>query len=175
MIDRLLALSAALSRVLLVVSGVLVLAMTALVSLAAFMRYFVGSPFSFTEEIVALMFLAMVFCTLPISTVRREHIVVTLGVERASRPVQRILALLSTLIMLVFCTWFVVEAAASAAFSHRLGARSEQFDLLLWPWMAIMPAVMAFVAAIVILQAVATVRDLRDGTKLDPVVTTDGL
>ena len=154
---------AAISRALLAGAGILVLVMTGLVVLASFMRYFVGSPFAFTEELVALMFLAMVFLTIPISTVRREHIVVTVCVERAGPLLQRVLALLSLLVMLVFAGWFVVEAYVSAAFSRKIGARSDQVDLLLWPWMGIMPVVMAFVGVITILHVWQAVRDLRSG------------
>ena len=154
---------AAISRALLAGAGILVLAMTGLVVLASFMRYFVGSPFAFTEELVALMFLAMVFLTIPISTVRREHIVVTVCVERAAPWLQRALALVATLVMLVFAIWFVFESYQSAAFSRKIGARTEQVDLLVWPWMGIMPAIMAFVGVIVTLQAWQAVGDLRRG------------
>ena len=154
---------AAISRALLVGAGISVLAMTGLVVLAAFMRYIVGSPFAFTEELVALMFLAMVFLTIPISTVRREHIVVTVCVERAGPRLQRGLALVATLVMLVFAVWFVFESYQSAAFSRKIGARTEQVDLLVWPWMGIMPAIMAFVGVIVTLQAWQAVGGLRRG------------
>lgn len=71
----------AISRVLLFVAAASVFAMTALVALSAYMRYFVGSPFVFTEELVALLYLVMVFLTIPICAIRREHITVTAAVE----------------------------------------------------------------------------------------------
>ena len=140
------------SRVLLGGAALAVLAMTALVALSVVMRYAVGSPFAFTEELVALLYLGMVFFTIPIGTLRREHIVVTVCVERAGPRLQRWLALLATLVMVVFAAWFVVETWALADFSRKLGARSDHVGILLWPWMAIMPATMALVGVIAALR-----------------------
>jgi TRAP-type C4-dicarboxylate transport system permease small subunit len=154
----------AISRALLAGAGALVLAMTALVVLAAFMRYFVGSPFAFTEELVALMFLAMVFLTVPISTVRREHIVVTVCVERAGPKAQSVLGVLAAAVMLAFSIWFAVETYASAAFSKKIGARTDHFQLLLWPWMGVIVAVMSLVALITLIQLWRAVLHLRGRT-----------
>ena len=100
------------SRGLLGCAALAVVAMTALVSLSVVMRYVVGSPFAFTEELVALLYLAMAFLTIPIGTIRREHIVVSVAVERAGPRTQRVLALLAAVVMVVFAVWFVVAVAA---------------------------------------------------------------
>lgn len=140
------------SRMLLGGAGLAVLAMTALVGLSVVMRYVVGSPFAFTEELVALLYLAMVFFTIPIGTLRREHIVVTVCVERAGPRLQRVLALLAALVTVVFAGWFVVETWSFAVFSRKLEARSDHVGILLWPWMMVMPATMALVGVIAALR-----------------------
>ena len=164
------------SRALLGGAALAVLAMTALVSLSVVMRYVVGSPFAFTEELVALLYLAMVFFTIPISTIRGEHIVVTVCVERAGPRMQRLLALLAAVVMVVFAAWFMVETWAFAAFSRKLEARSDHAGLLLWPWMAIMPATMALVGAIAILRGWQSLRNHQIGDGSTTVnATGDGL
>ena len=165
---RVATLLAALSRLLLVGAAGLVLAMTGFVALSAIMRYFVGSPFGFTEELVALMFLAMVFFTIPISTVRREHIVVTVCVERVRPPLKRVLALVAALVMVAFSVWFVIESWSTMAFSAKIGARTDQVRLLLWPWMAIMPAIMALVAFVALLQLWQAIRSPLRATDAAP-------
>ncbi len=140
------------SRALLVSAAVSVLAMTALVALSVVMRYFVGSPFAFTEELVALLYLAMVFFTIPVSTMRREHIVVNVCVERAGPRSQRLLAVAAAMVMIVFAVWFVYETFAFTTFSKKLDARSDHVGILLWPWMAIMPLTIALAGLIALVQ-----------------------
>ena len=162
--SRLEAALAFVSRVLLGGAALAVLAMTALVSLSVVMRYVVGSPFAFTEELVALLYLAMVFCTIPIGTIRGEHIVVTVCVERAGPRMRRLLVMLATLVMLVFAAWFVVETWAFAEFSRKIEARSDHVGILLWPWMAIMPATMALVGIIALVRGWQSLRNRGTGS-----------
>ena len=168
MLLRLEAALALVSRALLGGAALAVLAMTALVALSVVMRYFVGSPFAFTEELVALLYLAMVFFTIPIGTLRREHIVVTVCVERAGPRWQRLLALLATLVMVVFAVWFVYETYAFTAFSRKQEARSDHVGILLWPWMAIMPATIALVGVIAVLRGWQSLRNSRVGIESAP-------
>lgn len=148
MTPRLEAALARVSRALLGGAALAVLAMTALVALSVVMRYVVGSPFAFTEEIVALLYLAMVFLTIPIGTIRREHITVSVCVERAGPRLRWLLGLAAALTMIMFAAWFVYETYAFTAFSRKIEARSDHVRILLWPWMAIMPATMALVGVI---------------------------
>ena len=50
--------------------------MTALIVLSAIMRYFVGAPFNFSEELVGLLSCSMAFLALPIGLIAREHIAI---------------------------------------------------------------------------------------------------
>ena len=156
------------SRALLGGAALAVLAMTALVARSVFMRYLVDSPFAFTEELVALLYLAMVFFTIPIGTLRREHVVVTVCVERAGPRLQRVLRLAAAVVMIVFTFWFVCETYAFTAFSRKLEARSDHVGILLWPWMAIMPATVALVGVIAAVRGWQSLRNPRVGIESAP-------
>ena len=166
--SRLEAALALVSRALLGGAAFAVLAMTALVSLSVVMRYVVGSPFAFTEELVALLYLAMVFFTIPIGTLHREHIGVTVCVERVGPRLQRLLGLAAALVMIVFAVWFVYETCAFTAFSRKLEARSDHVGLLLWPWMAIMPATIALTGIIALVRGWQSLWDPRMGIESTP-------
>ena len=156
------------SRALLCGAALAVLAMTSLVALSVIMRYFVGSPFAFTEELVALLYLAMVFFTIPIATLRGEHIVVTLYVDRTGPNGRRLLGLAAGLVMVVFAAWFVYETAAFTALSRSLESRTDHVGMLLWPWMAIMPLTLALAG---IIAAVRGWQSLRHPGAPPPIAT----
>ena len=56
--------------------------------------------------------------------------------------------------MISFCVWFAWASYGFVAQSYRFASKSEQTDILLWPWMGIIPITMAFVALIALLQLV---------------------
>jgi TRAP-type C4-dicarboxylate transport system permease small subunit len=157
------------ARALLAMAAVSALSMTGLVVLASVMRYIVGSPFRFTEELVALLYAAMMFLTVPLCTLRNQHISVTLVLDKVGAGGRRLFRLLACLVTLAFVAWFIVESYKFAAFARDIGARSEQVDILLWPWMALMPATMALVAVIVAVQTVqAWIAVRRRGGPIEP-------
>ena len=125
------------------------LAMTVLVVIASFMRYFMGRPFDFTEELVALLYMSMVFLAIPLVTMKQSHVAVSVMPKRLKLAFGGLLRAGSGLVMIAFCTWFTVEAYHYVEESRRLNSKSEQVDFLLWPWMAVIPVTMAFVTIIV--------------------------
>jgi TRAP-type C4-dicarboxylate transport system permease small subunit len=109
------------------------------VALASIMRYAVGAPFAFTEEIVGLLFAAMVFLALPYCTLQGKQIEVTFVVERLPLTWRRVSAIAALLFTFAFCLiygWFAYEFAET---SFMFNARSDMGRILLWPWMALMP------------------------------------
>ena len=107
-------------------AGILV---TVFVALSSMMRYAIGKPFAYTEELVGLLFATMVFLSLPYCTLRRRHIEVTLLTDR----------------LLLFCIWYGTFAWEFVAVSWQLHSKSDMGGILLWPWMASM-----FVACVLI-------------------------
>ena len=122
------------------------------------MRYFVGAPFAFTEELVGLLYLAIIFLTLPYATADRHHITVTAVVELLS--LQRNLPILSiaALVMIAFTSWFAVITWQYAAFAFEIDAQSEQSGITLGPWLAILPLSMVLVTAIAVVQLLIAIR-----------------
>ncbi|MEQ8345220.1 MAG: TRAP transporter small permease [Sneathiellaceae bacterium] len=126
--------------------------LTLFVCLSAAMRYLFGSPFHFTEELVALLFLAMVFLTLPAATSRRQHIRVTLVTARLRGSWRSVANAFNVAVILAFSTWFGIEAFRFADFAVEIGAITEQSGIILWPWMAVLPASAGLAALISLLQ-----------------------
>jgi TRAP-type C4-dicarboxylate transport system permease small subunit len=141
----------AVSWAILWIATVALLSMTVIVVSSAFMRYVATRPFSFTEELVALMYMAMVFLAIPISTVLHRQVSITVLPERLMLKYAHPFRTLAALIMIMFCGWFGLECFLYVRESYVFNSKSEQVGLLLWPWMAIMPIAMWFVALISIL------------------------
>lgn len=123
-------------------AGILV---TVFVALSSMMRYAIGKPFAYTEELVGLLFATMVFLSLPYCTLRRRHIEVTLLTDRFPPALRRVSALASALLVLLFCIWYGTFAWEFVAVSWQLHSKSDMGGILLWPWMASM-----FVACVLI-------------------------
>ena len=130
-----------------VVAGML---MTGFVVLASLMRYLVGSPFRFTEELVGLLFVAMACLGLPWATLHDRHLRITLIPERLPPPLRKLSELMSTLAILAFSVYFGILAWDFAYTSLRINARSEMGGIPLFPWMALLPLMAALVGVAVI-------------------------
>ena len=113
-------------------------ALTVFVALSAIMRYVLGSPFAFTEELVGLLFSALVFLALPYVSVQRSHISIGLMTDRYSPALQRLALIVSNLLVLLFCIWFGYYAFDFTQFSYQLGARTDLAGIRMWPWMGLM-------------------------------------
>ena len=111
---------------------------TVFVALSSMMRYAIGKPFAFTEELVGLLFSTMVFLSLPYCTLRRRHIEVTLLTDRFPPALRRVSALTSALLVLLFCIWYGTFAWEFVLVSWQLHSKSDMGGILLWPWMASM-------------------------------------
>jgi TRAP-type C4-dicarboxylate transport system permease small subunit len=129
--------------------------MVLLVVLSSAMRYIVHSPFHFTEELVGLLFLATSFFTIPLNAAERRVIRIVILVRLLPARLAWLGEIFDQLILLVFASWFCVLSWHFTSFAWEIEARSEQSDLLLAPWMAMMPACTFLVAVIVVVQLLA--------------------
>ena len=142
----------ALTRIIVHIGTVAALLLTGLVVLSSIMRYLLGSPFHFTEELVGLLFMAMVFLTVPFGFSERKHIRVTVLTRLLSPKAQQASEVFASIVAIAFTTWFFIESWKFTAFAYDLGARTEQTELILTPWMALMPITFGLVIAVVFVQ-----------------------
>lgn len=126
--------------------------MCVFIILSSTMRYVVGSPFRFTEELVGLLFSAMVFILLPVGEIENRHIRVTVVTDLYSPFWRRFSELLSSVAIIVFAVLFSLISFDFTAMSHQLGASSEMGGMLLYPWMALMPLSSALLGIAVVIR-----------------------
>lgn len=139
MMDWINALIAGASHALVYLATAAGIMLSGLVALAAFMRYFVDRPFPFTEEIVGLLFSAMVFLALPYCSLHDRHIKVTIVSDALPPAWRRVSAVVATIMVLVFCAVYGLFSYDFAALSFRLRSASDMAGITLWPWMAAIP------------------------------------
>jgi TRAP-type C4-dicarboxylate transport system permease small subunit len=123
-------------------------AIFAFILAAVVMRYVVSAPFRFTEELSGLLLAMMVFLAMPLALVRDLNIRVTLVTDAMPRMARRVAWIASELILVAFAAIFAWQSWNLAEFHMRLGLRSEQARLELWPWLAVMTACVALCGAI---------------------------
>jgi TRAP-type C4-dicarboxylate transport system permease small subunit len=122
-----------------ILSAVAAILMTVFVVLASTMRYAVGDPFSFTEELVGLLFTAMIFVGLPVCVYRQSNISVTIVTDLLPAGLRRIADIAALILMIIFFLWFAYLSFDYAKSLYQLGGRTTGSRLLLWPWAALMP------------------------------------
>lgn len=129
------------------VAGMLV---TGFVALSSIMRYVLGQPLAYTEELVGLLFATMVFLSLPYCTMQGRHIEVTILTDRFPPAARRWSQRVSALLVLVFCVWYGSFAWEFVSTSWRVNAKSDMGSIVLWPWMASMIVALILIAAAVL-------------------------
>lgn len=134
--------------------------MCVFIILSSTMRYVVGSPFRFTEELVGLLFSAMVFVLLPVGEIENRHIRVTVVTDLYSPFWRRFSELLSSVAVIVFAIVFSLISFDFTAMSYELGASSEMSAMLLYPWMALMPLSSALLGIAVVIRRL---EDMKNG------------
>lgn len=148
--------------------------MSFLVFSSAVMRYVVGTPFTFSDELTGLLFVSMAFLSMPLGLALRRHINVDV-VTRSLRGAWLHLAdIASSVVVTVFGVWFAYESYQFAEFSFELNSRSDVGALLLWPWMALLPLCTAIVVLVVIGQCFDSLRQLVGKPSLFTVPAGEG-
>lgn len=148
------------------ISALFAAVLAAFIVLATVMRYFLGAPLSFTEELVGLLFISMIFCGLPSLTLRGQHVAVTLIAENMRPWMSELMARLAAFGTLIFCLWFGYLAWDYLQTTLMLHARTAGTRLILWPWVAVMPlscALSALAATIRIFIPVHPAEDAEEG------------
>lgn len=137
-----------------------IVAMTALTVAAVAMRYGLGAPFRFTEELGGLLLVTSVFLSLPYVLARHGHIRMTLLSRRLPEPARRATWIVGQAIFVAFALVYLRDAWADAAFTRRLGLRSEVARIPLGGFALLPVAGMGIAAAIAAWQALRPAPDL---------------
>jgi TRAP-type C4-dicarboxylate transport system permease small subunit len=122
------------TRALAALGAACVAAMAALVVLAVAMRYALGAPFGFTEELAGLLMVSAVFLGLPFVLATHAHIRVGLVSDRTGGWLRRVFWVLGQLVFLAFAAVFFRDALADARFTLMLNLRSEVARIRLAPF-----------------------------------------
>lgn len=147
------------------IAAVMAIIMASFVALSAMMRYILGSPFSFTEEFVGLIFIALVFTGMPICTLRRSHISVSIVPDMLRGRARHFVQRCSYVLILVFALWFGQLTWEYMQSMIELGARTHGVRLLLWPWTAILPISCFLVVIAALLRIIGPDIDYRTMVK----------
>ena len=123
-----------------VLSGI---TMTFLILISTLSRYLANLPLSFSDELAGLLFLSMAFNTLPYVLNTSGHISLNLLTNRLPAHLQIISTILAASIFIAFAVVFLYQAWQFMEFSRSIQSRSDVSEILLWPWMALLPFSMA--------------------------------
>jgi|GEM_PF-1595024 len=157
-----------LTRVLAAIGSACIAGIATLVVLAVVMRYAVGAPFAFTEELAGLLMVVCVFLGLPFVLATHAHIRVGLLYDRTKGALRRGLWLLGQFVFIAFAAIFFHSALADVRFTLMLNLRSEVARIGLAPFvisMAAGVAVAGFVAAWQMLRPPPDPKTLADEPK----------
>lgn len=119
-----------------------------LVSSNSLVRYVFQRPFAFTDEFVGLLMLALLFLSLPVALYRGKHIRMTLVTQRLAGRAGMVVSLVAAAILVAFAVWFMWEALESFGFEYRFKTRTAVAEILLYPWIAILPISMAMIVVV---------------------------
>lgn len=133
-------------------AGLCIAAIFVLMVAAVVMRYGVGAPFRFTEELSGLLLVTIVFLTLPYTILADKNIRVSILSSRAKGTMKLVLLVVSECILLAFALIFTWEAYRSTAFTVRFGLASDVARVPLSPFMIVMTGSVALVSAIAVWQ-----------------------
>ena len=121
------------------------------------MRYFLGTPFHFTEELVGLLFCSMSLLAFPIAEKERVHIRLEILITRL-KPKPRLVARSFSLIVLVcFCGVLLYHGYNYMVLSYRLDARTDSANMLIYPWVIVLLVALLVFVGVIISQVVASV------------------
>ena len=125
------------------VGALLLAAMFGAFILQVFMRYVVGRPLEWSLEVCLITYVWFVFWTLALLVREQEHVAFSLFYQSAPAPVQRVLAIVSTLLIAGF---FVAALPATFDFISFMAIDSTwvlhlRFDLVFSVFLLFMVAV----------------------------------
>ena len=144
--------------------------MAGFVVLSSVMRYAVGAPFHFTEELVGLLFCAMVFLVLPGVQFANRHIKVDILTARFGPRVTRLQRISASALTIVFGVAFGREAYDYMVYAYQRGSITYLGDIPLFPWVAVIVLAVGWATLVAVRQLAGAGRAAAEGSgPPDPV------
>ena len=126
--------------------------MIALVIYDVFLRYVVGDPSVWANEVSAVLLILVVFATLPHVTIRRDHLGNDMVYLMLGSQGKRVTAGAGYLCGAVFGGVLAYRSFTAMLDAHRYNEGTQNVDFPYWPFYGVMTISAALVVAICILQ-----------------------
>ena len=101
------------------------------------MRYLVGRPFYWSNEVSTYLMMTMFFAGLGITLVMGRHVRVTVIFNILPRKTQNVLWVIICLAGLFYVSFLLYAVARLALSSFTFGVRTETSEILVFPWQMI--------------------------------------
>lgn len=110
-----------------------------IITLGVVMRRVLGAPLPFTEDVTGLMLTAVLFLSLPLVTLRSQHVRVSIIANVVQPRFGLAVNGAAMLVGVMFFGWIFIESLPWLEFAIARNLKSETARLLLYPWMLILP------------------------------------
>jgi TRAP-type C4-dicarboxylate transport system permease small subunit len=114
-------------------------ALTLLVVMGALMRYIIGKPFHFVDELSTLFFMALTVFSLTYVLKIERHVRIPIVLNRIPHRIRPYVELAAYLITLIFLAFLIKETWIFCYSTYNLKGLSPDASLPLFPWMALIP------------------------------------
>lgn len=124
--------------------------MVILMALDPFMRYMVGSPFFWSNEVTTYLMMLMVFNGFGITLVKERHIRITLIFDRLPSKLQSVMWVITSLVGLFYVSFIGYALLRLTLTSFTFKVRSPTAEMLIYPWQVLaMVGITVFAVAMV--------------------------
>jgi len=154
---------AVIGRLMMYASCAAVVGIVVLLAGSSLRRYVLGTPITMTEEMTGLLFVATSCCCLVHGFSQNQHIRLILLWQHLPPPWRQWMEILGQAVALATIVIFVRETYAFAEFSYELGSRTDMTNILMWPWMALIPASLAVLGVAIAIRTVGNVLRVSSG------------
>lgn len=161
------------SRAMGVLAAVAVAGIVILLVGSSVRRYFLGSPIPVTEELAALLFAALSFLSIPEGFMHDRQIRVGIVWRKLPLAVQGWAMLVGHFFTLLILGWLARWTFDFALTSLTLGSRTYVSEILLWPWMMLIPVALGILALAVVVRIVVDLRAILSGERVREAAALD--
>lgn len=130
-----------------------------LVSLSAIMRYAIGRPFLWSDEICGFLLFVFCFASLPIAFATKSHMIVTFFSDRIPQPAKDYVRIAVRVFALVYVAIFAKVAFQYSFVTYRLHSLSLNAALPIFPWQVSMPIVLVLTGVLILVEVIEIIRE----------------